>query len=154
MTADPDPKPKPLRPQNAHLVPFKPGQSGNPHGRAKGEVYISEAVRMLARGEAPPDSAAPVWRIAANVIRCLEAERLDSRLLSLVLDRLEGKVPDRLELNASAGVVLLPASRLEGAEWSLLARETMKRHAIEAEVVAEPRPARELAPGEGEDGEK
>lgn len=106
---------------------------------------------MLARGDAPPDDPAPVWRIAANVIRCLEAERLDSRLLSLVLDRLEGKVPDKLELNASAGVVLLPASRLEGAEWSQLARETMRRHAIEAEVI-EPGPARELPPGEGEDG--
>ena len=132
---------------------WKPGQSGNPAGRKKGEVMISEAVRALARGDTAPEDGPPVWKIAANVVRCLQEERLDSRLLNIVLDRLEGKVPDRLELNASAGVVLLPASRLEGAEWSLLARETMKRHAIEAEVL-EPGPARELPPGEGEDGEK
>ena len=137
----------------ANLKPAQPGEVRNPTGRKKGEIMISEAVRMLARGEPVPDNPPPVWRIAQNVIRCLEAERLDSRLLSLVLDRLEGKVPDRLELAASAGVVLLPASRLEGAEWSQLARETMRRHALEAEVI-EPAAPRELAAGEGEDGEK
>jgi hypothetical protein len=95
---------------------FVKGQSGNPSGRKKGEVFVSEAVRMLLRGD-EPTSDAPVWSVARNVLASLTADRLDSRTLSLVLERLEGKVPDRLEVQSRGQVVLLPAGQLTGQAW-------------------------------------
>ena len=71
---------------------------------------------MLLRGD-EPTSAAPVWTVARRVIEALTSERIDSRTLALVLDRLEGKVPDRLELQTRGQVVLLPAGQLAGQAW-------------------------------------
>jgi hypothetical protein len=101
---------------------WQPGVSGNPGGRKRGEVYLSEAIRALMRGD-PPASDAPVWSVARNVLAALLAERIDSRTLSIVLERLEGRVPDRVELTARAGVVLVPAERVSGAAWADLVRQ-------------------------------
>lgn len=130
---------------------WQKGKSGNPGGRKRGEVFISEAVKVLLRGD-PPTSSAPVWDVAANVLRALRSERLDSRVLSLVLERLEGKVPDKLEATINQGVVLLPVGRLEADAWGRLASATLapRDAAIDAEVVAT---ARSLAAREAEPDE-
>ena len=97
---------------------FKPGDVPNPTGRKKGEVFLSEAIRVLMRGGDPTSNPdAPVWSVARNVLKALNDDRIDSKVLSIVLDRLEGKVPDRLEVQSRGQVVLLPAAQLTGQAW-------------------------------------
>jgi len=104
---------------------IKPGEVRNPSGRRKGEVYISEAFRMLLAGVEPPENPAPVWAVAQNFVRALLDERLDGRLLALAMDRLEGKVPDKLEATVAQGVVMVPAARMERQAWAELAQATL-----------------------------
>ena len=117
-------------------APWERGRSPNPGGRRKGELYISDAVRALLHGEARR-SAAPVWDVAENVVRCLKSTKLDSRLLGIVLDRTEGKVPEKVDVNVSAGVVVVPVARLELESWERLASAALSPEpVIDAEVVA------------------
>ena len=144
---------KPPRPQNAHLIPVRPGEVRNPTGRAKGELYPSEVLRMLLRGVEPPENAPPVWSVAQNWVRAMQDERLDGRLLSLAMDRLEGKVPDRLEATVAQGVVFVPAARMEADAWTRLAQATLQpgSPALDAQIVET---ARELQAARVEEEEE
>lgn len=131
---------------------IKPGEVRNPTGRRKGEVYISEALRALLAGDEPPENPAPVWGVAQNFLRALQDERLDGRLLSLAMDRLEGKVPDKIEATVAQGVVLVPAAHLEVDAWTRLAQATLQAgtSAIDAQIVET---ARELQAARAEEEE-
>lgn len=130
---------RPGGPSAPQLDPWKikPGEVRNPSGRRKGEVYISEAFRMLLAGVEPPENPAPVWAVAQNFLRALQDERLDGRLLALAMDRLEGKVPDRLEATVAQGVVFVPAARMEADAWTRLAQATLQpgSPALDAQIV-------------------
>lgn len=131
---------------------IKPGERLNPNGPRGNDLYISTALRRLLAGEKPPEDAPPVWSVAQNFLRALlDQERLDARLLGLAMDRLEGKVPDRLEATVAAGVVMVPVAQMERQAWEDLAAATMAGQlgdagAIEAALVKRP------APAEDEDG--
>ena len=107
---------------NLHPRPWKPGQSGNPAGRARGGAYISECLNalLIVDGDGRPrytkadlerivadDDAAPAMVIAA--LRSLSAMR-DGKLprggadpepgrdFDRIADRIEGKPPQAVHV--------------------------------------------------------
>ena len=75
-----------------NLKPFQPGQSGNPSGRPKGSVSMKAILRRkLAEAEAASAEAIVDALIA-------EAKGGNLRAIAVILDRLEGKVPDKVEV--------------------------------------------------------
>lgn len=81
-------------PRTEHLSPWQPGQSGNPAGRPKGRTVgaILRERLELARDD---DPATPLAERVAEVI-VKEALAGDIRFVELLLNRSEGKVPDRI----------------------------------------------------------
>lgn len=73
-----------------NLIPFKPGQSGNPKGRPKGRVSLTAIVReMLAANDGEKAKA-----ICAATVE--KAEDGDDKHLREIWNRVDGKVPDRI----------------------------------------------------------
>ena len=70
---------------------FKPGQSGNPKGRAKGRSVTTELRRLMDEGFEGKDLAESLAKIACN-----EAIKGNHKFWKEIIDRLDGKVPDRL----------------------------------------------------------
>lgn len=64
---------------------WKPGQSGNPKGRPKGTLYLSEALREQLHD---PET---VRQIAMKIIK--DAKRGNYNAINLLAERTEGKVP-------------------------------------------------------------
>jgi len=80
---------------------FRPGQSGNPGGRPKARP-VSRALRALLRSSASAPLPAPRNRAEALAQAILErALAGDSRALVLLLDRVEGRVPQVLAAQVS-----------------------------------------------------
>ena len=99
-------------------APWQPGQSGNPAGRPSG-VYPTDAlVRHVVTGELPPPPRTPAWEIAAAITQ--RAATGDPRAVTVVLDRVDGKVPERVQVGLIQGVTLLPSDQLEPELWGKL----------------------------------
>ena len=75
-----------------NLKPFQPGQSGNPSGRPKGSVSMTAILR---RKLAEAEAASAVAIVDAMIA---EAKGGNLRAIAVILDRLEGKVPDQVEV--------------------------------------------------------
>jgi hypothetical protein len=81
-----------------HLVrhQFKPGQSGNPSGRPKGSVSLTEAMRRLLR--ARPEEADEAVRIAYEILTGRrDATKGQVEMARIWLDRIDGPVTQRIE---------------------------------------------------------
>jgi len=77
---------------------WKPGQSGNPKGRPKGIRYISESLRELL-DQKDKDGRTNAQLIAEALIEAAKNpnSKMASGLIKEILDRTEGKVPDKVE---------------------------------------------------------
>jgi hypothetical protein len=71
---------------------FRPGQSGNPSGRPRGES-ITAALRRLLLAE-NPDGSTDAEALARKAIA--EAKGGNFQFFKEVIDRSDGKVPDRI----------------------------------------------------------
>ncbi len=142
----------------ANLTPWKPGQSGNPAGRARGSVYISECLNalLIVDGDDRPrytkadlerivadDDAAPAMVIAAR--RILSAMR-DGKLprggadpepgrdFDRIADRIEGKPPQAVHVTSEESttirVVLLDRT---ASPTHQMVQEIMGREALGAD---------------------
>ncbi len=71
---------------------FKPGQSGNPGGRVKGESITARLRRIL------DSEAKPGLPFAEQLAKAMVTEACKGKFpfAKEILDRLEGKVPDRI----------------------------------------------------------
>jgi len=118
-------KPKPKR--KAPKTAWKPGQSGNPAGRPKtgeswseifrmvGEMYPEDVISIIGRttdlGRAYaqfPQAVQMKIQVAIRVVAALMFEPTQG-LLKETLDRIEGKVPEKLQMEGTLGVEGLKA---------------------------------------------
>jgi len=87
---------------------FKPGQSGNPGGRKKGESLTAMLRKVLEREH----NGRPIGEL---LVERLVKEALAGKLphLKEVLDRVEGRVVERMQVDAEVrqgGIMVLPIS--------------------------------------------
>jgi hypothetical protein len=87
------------RPQNRHLKPFAPGQSGNPNGRPKGQSLTARLRELLEQDEFQGRAIADGKCVADLLVEAIVAGALagDTRLIQEVLDRTEGKPKQTIE---------------------------------------------------------
>jgi len=80
---------------------FKPGQSGNPNGRPKGAVSFLKILREKLNEELPDAATGERRKRAVRLVEAAlsAAEDGDFRYFKEILDRFEGKVPDRMSLS-------------------------------------------------------
>jgi hypothetical protein len=97
--------------RTAHLRPYqwKPGQSGNPAGRPKGAVSI---VRLM-RNVLEENGEEAARKIALAIIE--KAKAGDPKCAEIVLDRIDGKVTQGLEVEGG-GITFIFEDRAKGAE--------------------------------------
>lgn len=78
---------------------FRPGQSGNPGGRPKSAGLVDRLRKALDQELTDRRTGKPTGRTVADVlvdVMVKQALAGDFRFVNLVLERLEGKVPDRV----------------------------------------------------------
>ncbi len=92
---------------------FKPGQSGNPKGRPPGESLTTKINRVLDEPDAEHGTKADA--LISMAIRA--AENGDFKFFKEIIDRRDGKVPDRIANADGTNVVLLPI-KLDGDKES------------------------------------
>ena len=80
---------------------FKPGQSGNPSGRPRGRSITAELRKMLDQGLGGKDPATAMARIAYQ--RALKG---DWKFWNSIVERVDGKVPDRAESPGTVKVIV------------------------------------------------
>lgn len=79
---------------------FKPGQSGNPNGRPKG-TSLTARLRVAIEKPEPGDERPVADRLVAKLITlALEGDR---QAIKDVFERVDGKVPDKLEADLKSG---------------------------------------------------
>ena len=91
---------------NENLIPFKPGQSGNPKGKPKGTMSLTANLRKLMEKEI--DVTDPITKETGkkkigeiiNLRLIANAIKGDARSIKLVQERLEGKPSQEVNLNA------------------------------------------------------
>lgn len=81
-----------------NLKPFKPGQSGNPGGRPKGLSITARLRALLEKGEINGEPIKGGQQVADLVAESIVKQAISGNapLIKELLDRTEGKVPDRL----------------------------------------------------------
>jgi len=87
----------------ANLKPFKKGQSGNPKGRPKKELCITSLVKEEFEGQALDKDGIPIGMTKAQAFAkalVSHAIRGHKTAMKELLDRIDGKVPDEVNLNA------------------------------------------------------
>ena len=90
------------------LIPWKPGQSGNPKGRPKNVTYISEELRKFMQSvpalvgkDGKPNTSTGAELIALAWFKGMM--KGNPALLKEALDRLEGKVAQPVEIGGNDG---------------------------------------------------
>jgi len=76
-------------PENVRPHQFKPGQSGNPAGYSRSRRITDALIRLIAEENAD-DALAKLW-----LKKAMEA---DPRFFAMLLERVEGKVKQTLEI--------------------------------------------------------
>ena len=97
---------------------YKPGQTGNPSGRPPGTGPTEALTSYVYTGKLPDPPLTPAWTIAKAITQ--RAETGDPRAVTVVLDRVDGKVPDRVQVGLLQGVTLLPSDQLDAETWGRL----------------------------------
>lgn len=94
----------------AHLAPhrFQPGQSGNPSGRPKGSVSLQEKLRKYLNEH--PEKAD---QIIENWVQQAAAPAFGFQHLKEALERVDGKVSEKLQVDAEVTVKRVILSRPE-----------------------------------------
>jgi hypothetical protein len=93
--------------RTAGLIPYKPGQSGNPGGRPKGRS-LTAIVRELLESNTIAGRPIPQGRAVAEVLADVivkEALKGKFTFAKEVWDRTEGKLPDRVDLTSNGKTV-------------------------------------------------
>lgn len=82
-------------------MPWKPGQSGNPNGRPKSKPMTDELKTLLSQ-----DKGADFTAILKRAIT--EAKSGDFRYFKEIIERIDGKVIEQIDLTADVNVQDLP----------------------------------------------
>lgn len=93
--------------RTAGLIPYKPGQSGNPGGRPKGRSLTSIVRELLdsnTLGGKPIPNGRTIGEMLGDVI-VKEALKGKHAFAKEVWDRMDGKVPDRVDLTSNGKTV-------------------------------------------------
>ena len=86
-----------------NLTPWKPGQSGNPKGRPKGSGVTDRLKALL---DQPVKDGAEMTVAEALAKAAMKAAlKGDHRFFKEILDRTEGKVTDKLEVDGDMRVI-------------------------------------------------
>ena len=91
--------------REANLIPFKPGQSGNPGGKAKGTISITSRIHKYLREN--PDKAD---QLAASMVE--DSIRGNGTVLKELLSRVDGSVPQRIDVAQLSNEQVLSALEL------------------------------------------
>lgn len=92
------------------LKHFKPGQSGNPLGRPKGSKNITSIIKHYLKQEylcKDPITEKKVQLSAEEIIALnmiINAMRGDNSEIDKILDRIEGKVKQKIELSGEMAI--------------------------------------------------
>ena len=81
---------------------WKKGESGNPLGRPKGEVNLSMRLRKQLLEELPNCKTDQVKADLVILALVEEARNGNIQAISMILDRLEGKVTDKVDVTGAA----------------------------------------------------
>jgi hypothetical protein len=89
-----------------NLKPFPPGVSGNPNGRPKGRSLTARLRDLLDQYELEGERLPDGKQVADLVVEAIVKPALngDIRHQQEILNRVDGKVPDQVEINASLSV--------------------------------------------------
>lgn len=96
------------------LIPFKPGQSGNPAGKKKGTKNTATILRKIwqtkMEGKDPKTGRMRMMTVAEMSCYALaqKASKGDTRSIEIIMDRLDGKVPQAIEQSGPGGAPLSP----------------------------------------------
>lgn len=104
------------RPQNKHLRPFKPGQSGNPAGHPKGQRNFATIYREALKTLATKNNITETQlenEIVANGV--LNARRGDHKFYKDLMDRLHGMPKQGIEITGNTEIDLTVKSKIDGA---------------------------------------
>ena len=96
----------PFQEGNKHGNRFQSGESGNPGGRPKGAGITDVFLRILAMEnpeEFKPGSGAELlaWRLYKTALEGEGRDMLCMSAMKIALERADGKVPDRLEIESA-----------------------------------------------------
>ena len=86
---------------NANLIPFKPGESGNPGGKPEGKSITAELRKLIDKGTNAEDMA----MILLNMAKRMNPDQL--RALRELLDRTDGKVPDTHKIESDIPISII-----------------------------------------------
>ncbi len=92
----------------ANLRPIKKGEVRNPKGRPKGESLTTKIRRILDEPEGNGTKADKMMELAVQYAR-----KGDFRFFKEIIDRMDGKVPDRIA-NADGGAIFFTIKPGEG----------------------------------------
>ncbi len=121
---------------------WKPGQSGNPHGRPRLLVTVTEAATRLLNGEEmPPAPRLKSWDIAAAIIKRAQAvtgreAAYAGTATDQLLDRTEGKVPTSI---SSDGILVVREVAIGGRPATVQAERVIETSAVERHELPEPK---------------
>lgn len=98
-----------------NLIPFKPGESGNPGGRPKGKsltAVLRELLNQIPQGDNK--------ELKEAVVKALIKKALtgDTRALDIIFDRTDGKVSLPLEVTEIQKIEYVPAGDKDATEQS------------------------------------
>jgi len=90
---------------------WKPGQSGNPGGKAKGQSLTAVLRELL--NEIPKGDTA---KLKERIVKALldKALKGDTKALDLIFERSDGKVKDELEVTEVQKIEFIPAEENKG----------------------------------------
>jgi hypothetical protein len=87
---------KPMRPFQDEHGRFKPGNRANPGGRPKGSINLSNKLRQALAQAAPGDETRTIADLLIETgIR--QAGAGDHNFWKMIFERIDGKVPDKIE---------------------------------------------------------
>jgi len=83
---------------NANLIPYVPGQSGNPGGKHEGKSITAELRKLIDKGTNAEDTAQILYDIARK------GSRAQMEALKELLNRTDGKVPDTHKIESDVPI--------------------------------------------------